>query len=155
MKIYFLRHGIAADREEWQGSDEERPLTKEGRRCMKREAKAIEKLDLRIEALITSPLARAKETAEFIADHLDLEAIEDERLRPGFDVDALKNVVADRFNMKAIMLVGHEPDFSETISHLIGGGRIDLKKGALACVDVENPAAMQGDLLLLAPPKVL
>lgn len=100
-------------------------------------------------------MARAKETAEFIADHLDLEAIEDERLRPGFDVDALKNVVADRFNMKAIMLVGHEPDFSETISHLIGGGRIDLKKGGLACVEVENPAAMQGDLVLLAPPKVL
>lgn len=155
MKIYFLRHGIAADREDRQGSDEERPLTKEGRRSMKREAKAIEKLDLGIEALITSPLVRAKETAEFIADHLDLKCLEDGRLRPGFDVDALKNIVADHFNRKAVMLVGHEPDFSETISQVIGGGEIDLKKGGLACVDVENPAALEGTLVLLAPPKLL
>ena len=148
MRVYFLRHGIAADREEWQGSDEERPLTKEGRKCMKREAKGIEKLDLRIDALITSPLTRAKETAEYIADHLDLKMIEDARLRPGFDANALTQVLGDHTEAKAVMLVGHEPDFSATISQLIGGGRIDLKKGGLACVE-------DGQLLVLLPPKML
>lgn len=155
MKIYFLRHGIAADRDDRQGSDEERPLTKEGRRSMKREAKTIEKLDLGIDVLVTSPLMRAKQTAEVVADRLDIKTIEDERLRPGFNADALKNVLADHFNVKAIMLVGHEPDFSQTISQVIGGGEIDLKKGGLACVDVENPAALEGTLVLLAPPKLL
>jgi phosphohistidine phosphatase SixA len=52
------------------------------------------------------------------------------------------------------MLVGHEPDFSETISQVTGGGRLTMKKGALAHVDVE-PATLKGTLVWLLPPKVL
>jgi len=51
--------------------------------------------------------------------------------------------------------VGHEPDFSDTISRLIGGGRLDLKKGGLALVELEDRATPAGRLLWLLPPRVL
>lgn len=52
------------------------------------------------------------------------------------------------------MLVGHEPDFSETISRLIGG-HIVMKNGGLACLDLPDPKAMQGELLWRVPPKLM
>jgi len=55
----------------------------------------------------------------------------------------------------AIMLVGHEPSMSETISRVVGGGEIDLKKGGLACFEVRDADSLHGRLLWLIPPKVL
>jgi phosphohistidine phosphatase SixA len=52
------------------------------------------------------------------------------------------------------MLVGHEPNMSATIGHLVGGARLDLKKGGLACIDLPDPASRAGALLWLIPPKV-
>jgi len=55
---------------------------------------------------------------------------------------------------KALMLVGHEPDFSQLIGELIGGGRVTCKKGSLACVELNN-TSLQGELVWLVPPSVL
>ena len=81
LKIYFLPHGIAAEPGDWKGNDSDRPLTDDGRECMAREGKAIRKLDLALDAIVTSPLARARETAEMVASALKITTIkEDARL---------------------------------------------------------------------------
>src|SRR5579875_3316406 len=123
MKCYFLRHGIAAERGEWEGSDFDRPLTDEGHARMAREAKAIAKFDLGIELILTSPLVRAKETAEIVAKALKLQ-------------ERLEGMLREHRGAKALLLVGHEPGMSRTIGELVGGAAIDLKKGGLARVDL-------------------
>jgi phosphohistidine phosphatase len=157
LKLYFLRHGQAGDRDEWKGDDAARPLTPEGKRRMKREAAAIRRLDPGLDAIVTSPLVRAHATAEIVADALGIGArlVADPRLAPGFGPKQLQALIAAQRGAAALMLVGHEPDFSQTITHLIGGGRLDVKKGALALVELEDRATLAGRLVWLIPPKAL
>ena len=157
MRVYFLRHGVAAERDEWPGVDFDRPLTDEGRERMARQAKVMAKLSLALDVIVTSPLVRAKQTSAIVAQGLKVRDgfVEDERLGLDFDASRLAGVLKEYRGANAVMLVGHEPSMSETIGHLIGGARIDLKKGALACVDVPDPSSLEGELVWLIPPKVL
>jgi phosphohistidine phosphatase len=155
MKIYFLRHGIAVEPEDWKGNDYDRPLTDDGRERMAREAKALRKLGLKLDAILTSPLVRAKETADRVARELRMPSKEDERLGGDFDVSTLEAILQGCADLKALMLVGHEPSMSSVIGRLIGVARMDLKKGGLACVELHDASTMTGELLSLIPPKVL
>jgi phosphohistidine phosphatase len=157
MKLYFLRHGIAADAQSWKGDDASRPLTDEGCDKMAREAKTIAKLDLDLDAILTSPLMRAKQTAKIVADRLDLNErlFEDRRLAGNFDTTQLAAILRDRSDAENLMLVGHEPDMSAIVGNLAGDADIDLKKGGLACVELSDLGSMQGRLLWLATPKLL
>lgn len=155
MKVYFLRHGKAESRTEWRGADADRPLTPAGEEAMRREVEALRAMDLALDLIVTSPFARARRTAEIVADGLGLSArlVEDDRLEPGFDVARLEQVLAAHGPAETVMVVGHEPDFSETVAELIGGGDVAMKKGGLARVDVAAPAAGGGRLhWLLTPP---
>ena len=155
LQLYFLRHGLA-DWPNWdRARDDERPLTDEGVEKMKVEAKAIALLGLALDAIVSSPYARATQTAEPVARRLNLDVIKDEALAPGFDVDRLRQVLARYPDAKAVMLVGHEPDFSRTIADLIGGGRVVMKKGGLARVDLESVDPPSGALVWLLAPKVM
>lgn len=155
MKCYFLRHGVAADAERWEGADADRPLTREGKEKMAREAKTVAALALDLEAIVTSPLLRAKQTAEIVAAALSMTVEEDARLGIGFDRRALGEILVERDDGGAIMLVGHEPGMSLTIASAIGGGRVEMKKGAIACVEFPDASALHGELSWLAPPKLL
>jgi len=155
MKIYFLRHGVAVEAEDWKGNDYDRPLTGDGRDRMAGEAKAIRKLDLKLDAILTSPLVRAKQTAEIVARELKMPFKEDERLGGDFDVSGLEAILQGCADLKSLMLVGHEPSMSATVGRLIGVARMDLKKGGLACVELPDAATMTGELISLIPPKVL
>lgn len=157
MKLYFLRHEMAADRHEWKGSDAERPLTEGGMERMKRSAATIAELDLELDAILSSPLARARQSALIVAEALGAQGnlLFDGRLGAGFDRDALAEILRDHAGFDSLMLVGHEPGLSATISALIGGGRIVCKKGALVCVKLSEAAALQGELLWLIPPRIL
>ncbi|HMF27773.1 MAG TPA: phosphoglycerate mutase family protein, partial [Candidatus Cybelea sp.] len=75
---------MAAEPQSWSGSDFDRPLTREGRGRMEREAKAIDDMSLELDCIVTSPLLRAKETAELVAARIGVKVIEDERLANGF-----------------------------------------------------------------------
>ena len=156
MILYFLRHGLASDRMTWQEDDHIRPLTDKGVERMHQEAKTIAALDLEIDQIISSPLTRAAQTARIVAEHLGRQddLLIDERLAPGFDPKALESLLNDYPEAKALLLVGHEPDFSETISALVGGGRIVCKKGSLAKVDVDEDT-LEGVLEWLVPPGIL
>jgi len=73
----------------------------------------------------------------------------------GFNERALRSILQDRPDAAAIMLVGHEPSMSRTIGSIVGGARIDLKKGGLACVSFDAPLSLAGELVWLVPPKIL
>ncbi|MBV8689126.1 MAG: phosphohistidine phosphatase SixA [Candidatus Eremiobacteraeota bacterium] len=153
MKVYFLRHGDAGDPEKWQGDDAQRPLSAEGRERTTREARALAKMPLKLDVMLTSPLLRAKQTAMIVAEALKMRADDDKRI---VDLDArkLQDLLKDHSGADAIMLVGHEPSMSQTISSVIGGGEIDLKKGGLAYFEVAD-ASSHGRLLWLLTPKLL
>ncbi len=156
MRLYFLRHGLAGEREDWRGDDAQRPLTPEGIKKMEREAKTIARLELGLDAIVTSPLVRAAQTARIVADELQLRdvLVEDANLGLDFDLGRLRSVIENHPAADALMLVGHEPSMSRTLGLIVGGARIDLKKGALACADVD-PLSLRGQLLALVPPKLL
>jgi phosphohistidine phosphatase len=157
MKCYFLRHGIAVEPEAWSGSDFDRPLTRDGHSRMEREAKAFAELSLELDAIVTSPLLRAKQTAEIVAERLDLHSklVEEPRLGNGLNLERLAAILSEHPEAGAIMLVGHEPSMSATIGCAIGGAAIELKKAALAGVEFTDPESTRGTLFSLIPPKVL
>lgn len=157
MKLYFVRHGIADAPEGYTGTDFERPLTSEGRKKMTSEAKALASLKLGVDVIITSPLVRAQQTATIVAKELDMDdrLHDDARLGPDLDVEALASLLDDHATTDTIMLVGHEPSFSEVVGSIVGGAAIDLKKGGVACVEVTERAGPRGILLWLATPKLL
>jgi phosphohistidine phosphatase len=152
-----LRHGIAVEPGQWKGGDFDRPLTSDGIERMEREARAIADLALELDAIVTSPLLRARQTAEIVANRLKLRGgiVEDARLANGFDAGQLTEILAEHAEAEAIMLVGHEPTMSATIGATIGDARLELKKAALAGVAFSDAPATRGMLICLIPPKVL
>ena len=157
LNCYFLRHGIAVEPDEWTGRDFDRPLTHEGIARMTCEARAIADLSLRLDVIVTSPLLRARQTAEIVADRLKLPdaVVEDKRLADGFDTRRLSEILDEHDSAEAIMLVGHEPTMSTAIGRLIGDANLELKKAALAGVVLSDASAARGKLIFLIPPKVL
>ncbi len=156
-QLYFLRHGLA-DWPSWSGSDHERPLTEEGKRRMAREAACMERLGLDFDVILTSPLVRARQTAEIVAEQLGAGDVlrEDIRLDGRFDVVELANILDDlAATMTRVLLVGHEPTFSLVIGAITGGSHVVCKKGSLARVDVMPGPALDGCLMWLLPPRVL
>jgi phosphohistidine phosphatase len=154
VRLYLLRHGLA-DWPDWDPArDEERPLTREGVAKLRAEARTLERLDLRLDAVLSSPLARARESAAIVAERLGLEPILEPALAPGFDAKKLRPLLQRHAKADALLLVGHEPDLSTTIAELAGGARVALKKGGLARLDLTSlqPA---GTLVWLVPPKLL
>jgi phosphohistidine phosphatase len=123
--IYFLRHGEA---EPDASDDAARRLTKKGKRQAKVAGKALNALGAKPEICLTSPKARARQTAKRAAKQLGIEVEVAEQLSGGpFGPTSL---AAGR----DVLLVGHEPDFSNAIAELTGG-RVNLRKGGIACVE--------------------
>ena len=122
MELCFLRHGLAGRRSEWKGDDDKRPLTEEGMAQTAREAVGLGKLGLVPDLILTSPLVRARQTAEIAARELGIanRVAVDERLGYGFRRKKLRELLSEHAGVNRLMLVGHEPDFSAVIGKLIG-----------------------------------
>src|SRR5437867_12557381 len=129
MKLCFLRHG-EADWPNWDKPDDERPLTERGRKEMKRVAKFLERLKFSADAILTSPLPRASQTAEIVADRLGIELKTEPALVHGFNVERLRRLLPQA-GADCVMVVGHEPEFSDVIKELIGG-EVKLSKARVA-----------------------
>ncbi|MGC4066380.1 MAG: phosphohistidine phosphatase SixA [Polyangiaceae bacterium] len=154
MKLLFLRHGVAVNRTNWHGADDQRPLTKAGRDGVVELAATLAKLELGVELILSSTHLRARQTAEIVAKKLRLNhCLEFEPLLArDFTARILEDVLAKR-DSRTVLLVGHEPDFSRTIGDLTGGARVRLKKAGLARVDLEREYPENGQLVWLIPPK--
>ena len=149
MQLYFLRHG-EADWPGWTKPDDERPLTDYGKKEVRQVAKFLDRLKANPDLIVSSPLPRALQTAEVAAEQLKTKLRQDEALEPGFGISELSTLLK-RHHSKALMLVGHEPDFSSVISALTGGF-IKMSKAGIALVDLD-PETEKGRLLWLFPPK--
>jgi phosphohistidine phosphatase len=124
--IYFLRHGDAEHETE---EDAARRLTEKGERQSDAAGRALAALGIAVDVCLTSPKVRAEQTARIACEHLDVSVEIVEELRGGpFDPLALAAGRGD------VLLVGHEPDFSNAIAELTGG-RVKLRKGGIACVE--------------------
>lgn len=149
MQLYFLRHG-EADWPGWTKPNDERPLTDFGKKEVRQVAKFLNRLKVKPDLIVTSPLPRALQTAEVAAEQLKTKLRQDEALEPGFGISELRTVLK-RHRSKVLMLVGHEPDFSSVISALTGAS-LKLSKAGVALVGID-PEATEGRLLWLFPPK--
>jgi len=150
MRLYFLRHG-EADWPNWDRPDDERPLTERGTKEMRKVAKFLRELDLPLDDIVSSPLPRARQTADVVAERFKLHVRENEGLAKDFSVSRLKEII-QAYPVDNLMIVGHEPNFTEVISELTGGD-CKLSKGGLALIDLDE-TKMKGRLLWLFPPKV-
>ena len=123
--IWLLRHGDAED-----GADDAaRPLTAKGERQAEAAGRALAALGVELDACLTSPKVRALDTAKIACSDLDLEPeLADELSGGDFDLEA---VAAGRGE---VLVVGHEPDFSNAIAARTGA-RLKLKKGGIAALD--------------------
>lgn len=153
MRLYFVRHGRAEDRLLWHQPDALRPLTEDGIARMEQSARTMARLDLDLDLILTSPLVRARQTADIVAEALGCPVEEHEAL-VGLDVDVLGELLLETVSADSLMLVGHEPDFSLTVAGLIGG-RVAVKKGSLIRVDLFSSVPPRGELVWNIPPRLL
>jgi phosphohistidine phosphatase len=153
MKIYLLRHG-EADWPGWTGDDDERPLNEDGQKEMRRVAKFLANLNVAPQTILTSPLPRALQTAQIAHKQIGGELIEEAALSPGATPRKVRALLKERA-ADAIMLVGHEPDFSGLI-HDFTGGHAKMPKAGLARIDLHESEIERGKgtLIWLLPPKI-
>lgn len=154
-RLALLRHGVAEDagpRTGWQ--DGPRELTAQGRTRMITAARGIAALDLGIDVILTSPLARCHQTAEIVGGALGVNAMVDERLRPGLDLNGLVDLLLEWPDAQAPLVCGHQPDLSLLTADLVGG-LVEFKKGALALIEVPVLHERAGHLVALYPPAAL
>lgn len=155
MRLYFFRHGIAEDPTD-DMADAARPLTREGIARTKATARTLVAAGVKPRRLFSSPLIRARQTADIIGQALEVKVTVRKAVAPGFDTDAVASLIAGLRNTDEVMFVGHEPDFSLVISQMIGGGEIIMKKGGVARVDVIGMTQpLRGALVWLLAPKLL
>jgi phosphohistidine phosphatase SixA len=153
--VHLVRHAHAGDAELWDGPDELRPLSGKGRRQAERLGAFLLRAGIRPDRIISSPKIRALQTAELIGAALGLEIEVDKRLSAGCSLDCLDALLGNA-GARTPMVVGHDPDFSMLLSELIGSAFQEMRKGALATIDVEWPLrAGTGTLRWLVPPELL
>ena len=143
MNLYILRHAIALERGvEYHGADADRPLSEKGRKKMLKIARGMKALELSFDVIVSSPFARARETAELAAHELALAGVLEysPHLESGGDPAKLIADLAGRVPLpENILLVGHEPQLSHLVSVLLCGEasmEIALKKGGLCKLEV-------------------
>ena len=124
--IYMLRHGEAEDGD---ADDAARRLTEKGERQSEAAGRALAALDARIDVCLSSPKVRAEHTARIACEQLGVE-VETVAELSGGSFDALELSKG----RGSVLLVGHEPDFSDAIAALTGA-RVKLRKGGVACIE--------------------
>jgi phosphohistidine phosphatase len=144
MDIYFLRHANAGESLANPKQDEKRPLDELGIEQSQRMGQVLAGLELQLDAIISSPLERAKQTAALVANVLgfDKSLLLENCLRPDAKFADFRDLLRRHAKQKAIMVVGHNPTLSEFLTLLVSDeatdATIELKKGALAKVEMEK-----------------
>lgn len=159
MKIYLVRHGIAS--ETIGGNirrDAERPLTDEGRLETEAVARGLKNIGVKPDCLLASPLLRARQTAEIIAEVFGIKdklSVANE-LSPGVSPEALYKVINELRRVEEVFLVGHHPDVSVIAQALLWSGPdldIPFEKAGVARIDVwDLPPTTPGTLKWMMPP---
>ena len=163
MDIYILRHGKAEERSQNISSDSKRRLTEVGKRDLQCIAKAISNLDIKFDVVISSPLVRAKQTAD-----ITLKQVKSKKktitiwneLKPEIPVNETIKKLATMKPTSSVLLVGHEPHLTMLIGALISPDSnhvdISLKKGGFVHIrGFHEKSRISGSLLCILTPKQL
>lgn len=156
--VYLVRHAIAAERGPEYPDDRDRPLTHQGAARFRKAAKGLVALDIRIERILTSPLVRARQTAEILGEAFPkASTIEVEALAPGGTYRGVLSALGEQRDSHHLALVGHEPDMGDIAARLLGArGTLEFKKGAVCAIALGSiPPTAPGTLLWFATPKML
>ena len=138
MELLLLRH---ADADTFAETDEARPLSEKGESQAKKVARFCDTHDLAKLRIFTSPVLRALQTAESVAKYLRLEISVAPWLACGMRPETALDRLRECADEKSVMIVGHEPDFSALVAHLVGmpsGAQIEIRKASLTRLSVES-----------------
>jgi phosphohistidine phosphatase len=164
MNLYLMRHGIALPADDPSvAHDGDRPLTPKGIKRTRKAARGLRRLNIPFDVILTSPVLRARQTADAVAGELGAEAVVKEisSLAPESTVDHLLFGLTRYKNHEHLLLVGHEPLLSNALSHLLGGKsarsvHVEFKKSALCRVEIDDlPPSNPGKLHWFLTPKQL
>ena len=145
MDCVLFRHGIAAERDEWDGPDADRPLTERGANRVAQAAAGLSRLDVEPTLVISSPLVRAVETAKIVHRSLRVRTavrIVDELL-PDASPNRLLSILHDLPPESCVLCIGHEPHLGMTASVLLSGrasASFPLKKAGACLIELSTPA---------------
>jgi phosphohistidine phosphatase len=156
--IYLVRHAIAEERgDEWP-DDDLRPLTDAGIGKFSDAARGFLQFESAPDRVITSPLVRARQTAELLARAArpPIPIVELEELSPGHSPAAVLAKVRKLGDWERVALVGHEPDLGHLAAHLVSAKYpLPFKKGGMCRIDIVWDRPVQGTLVWFLPPKAL
>lgn len=150
MQVYLLRHGIAEENRLGK-SDADRELTAEGRRRLRETLRAAAQADVKPAVILSSPLVRAVQSAEIAAEAVQYreKILRTKALLPNGRVEAVWDELRVHQDVRELMLVGHDPLFTQLAGYLLGVPelQIDFKKGAVLRVDFESFGAAPKGIL--------
>jgi len=158
-ELYLIRHGVAEERGEAWPDDGKRPLTEGGVARLRRAARTLARLGVSFDVVLTSPLVRARQTAEFVAAAFSPHppVINLDALAPGGSPTAVATEIEKHGRRHHILLVGHEPGLGELAAWLVGSRNpIPFKKGGICRIDIEGGSMRgAGTLRWLLTPRIL
>ena len=158
-RLYLIRHGLAEGLGEAWPDDFRRPLTEEGMSRLRKEARGLVRLGVTFDVVLTSPLVRARQTADIVAGGFSTRPaiVVIESLAPDGSPQAVLSDLEKHARRTRIALVGHEPGIGELAARLVGSRRaFAFKKGSICRIDVKSlPPAGPGMLRWFITPKIL
>jgi phosphohistidine phosphatase len=158
MRLVIIRHAIAVPHGTPDVPEDKRPLTPRGEKRFRSAARGLARLCRRPDLLLTSPLVRARQTADLAAEAWGRIEPEEEEALAGGSFERIAAALDKHAKKKMVAVVGHEPDVSALLARILGTSaseRLTFKKGGAALVDVPGPLAEGGALVWYAPPRIL
>jgi phosphohistidine phosphatase len=159
LELYLIRHGVAAERGDEYPDDSKRPLTSDGIVRLRKEARALDTLGVSFDQILSSPLVRARQTADVFAEIMTSKppVANMDALTPAGSPAAVMQELGKYMRKARIALVGHEPNMGELAAFLIGAKiPLPFKKGAVCRIDFSVfPPKGKGTLCWFITPKML
>ena len=150
-QLWLLRHGEAVPHDS-RDDDADRELTPRGERQSVAAGAALARLGVEFAAIYTSPKVRAAASAKLAAESLGVAPEEEAVLGDGFERGDALELVGRHDDNARVLVVGHEPSFSQVV-HDLTGGRIDFKKGGVAAIRLDG--STRAELIVLLRPREL
>ena len=158
MHLLIVRHAIAVPHGTPEVPEDERPLTPRGEKRFRAAARGLARICPPPDVLLSSPLVRARQTADIAAEAWGDVEVREEKALAGGSFEQITAVVNKHADQKLVALFGHEPDVSTVVARLLGTSaseRVAFKKGGAALLDVPGKMTDGGALIWYVPPRVL
>lgn len=160
-ELYIMRHGIAEERGEAYPDDGKRPLTADGKKKLREAVGGLVKLGVELDWIVSSPLVRARQTAEIVGEEVGTHTPVDfcDALSPGGDPKSVLSYLETHSDRRRVLVTGHEPDLSALAARLVGAGsraNLAFKKGGCCLIAFDEfPPQSPGQLVWWLTPKVM